>query len=350
MQPSQNNSTNREAGFQSAAKTLNGLEIRSTVPQLLTFLVLVASCTLAHPASGQCGPDGCRPPLVRPSRPLVPVAPREIPEAVKQCYHSLVRIRCEKWGGSGTYLGDRLVITCEHVVRAATAAVRVEFPGGQAVEARVLATDFAADLALLELLGDPPADAKAIALADDSPAVGEPVYSAGYGRSQTLMVSAGRISNLDQFTVAYDPTTGLRRVRRTTEATGLTEAGDSGGAWLTRQGKLRGVVWGGRQQDRTVSATTELRDFLRGACDRWRRPFPQPDSPPAAEPPAPAPATPPVEVDLAPIVERLDAIDQRLAALEPPPEKKPPSTGLSWLAMLAAGIGAAVMYYRFEDK
>lgn len=311
----------------------------------LAALLLAAACCLPSNVSGQCGPEGCSP-ATRPARPLVPVAPpQEIPEAVRQCYNSLVSIRCGSWGGSGTYLGDKLVITCEHVLRDASGTARVEFPSGAAINARVLATEPAADLALLELLQPAPAEAAGIALAEGEPALGELVYSAGYGRSRKLMISAGRISNLDQFTVAYDPTNGSRRMRKTTEATGVNESGDSGGAWLTPQGKLRGVVWGGRQQDGTVSATTEFGGFLRDACDRWRRPFPQPGPPPSQ--PAPPPAAP---VDLAPIFQRLDAIDKRLAAMEKPPEDKSDNTALTWLAMLAAGIAGAVMYYRFDDQ
>jgi hypothetical protein len=109
------------------------------------------------------------------------------------------------------------------------------------------------------------------------------------------------------------------------------------------------VVWGGRQQDGTVSATTEFGGFLRDACDRWRRPFPQPGSPPAQPTPQP-----PAPVELAPIFQRLDAIDKRLAAMEKPDEKpseeKPDNTALTWLAMLAAGTAAVVMYYRFDDQ
>lgn len=317
----------------------------------LTHLIqgLLLATITALPAAAQiCGPSGCPPSVggIQPTRPLVPVAPPgEIPEPVTNCYHSLVQVRCGQWGGSGTYLGDRLVITCEHVLRDGSGSAQVTFPGGSAVSTRALAVDAASDLALLELLGPAPAEAVGVALADGRPSLGEVVYSAGYGRSRNLMVSAGRISNLSQFTIAIDPTNGSRRPRNTTEATGLTESGDSGGAWLTPEGKLRGVVWGGRQQDGTVSATTELGGFLRDACDRWRRPFPQPSTPPRL--PEPPPLLPPVvrpeapAVDLGPIVKRLDDIDARLDDLQPKDRTSP----LTWLAMLAAGAGAVFMFY-----
>ncbi len=304
----------------------------------ICFVVLVST------APAQCGPEGCRLPA-SPARPLVPPAlPDDVPEAVRQCYHSLVRIRCQSWGGSGTYLGSGLVITCEHVLRRAQGSAEVEFPGGTRLQAKVLAADHASDLALLELLGDPPAEARGVAVCDGPPAVGEAVYSAGYGRLRTLMISAGRISNLEQTTIACDPTDGSRRFRKTAEATGLTEAGDSGGAWLTRDGRLRAVVWGGRPEDRTVSATIEFGGFLRGACDRWRRPFPQP------EPPAAPAAPPPVRIDLGPIQVRLDAIEKRLSELQKPADPKSDDTALTWLAVLAAGVAATVAYYKFNEN
>ncbi|NLX97351.1 MAG: trypsin-like peptidase domain-containing protein [Rhodopirellula sp.] len=316
--------------------------------------VFFAFSLLAATGSAQCGPEGCRlpgsasPPAARPARPVVPLPlPDDVPEPVRQSYHSLVRIRCDSWGGSGTYLGGRLAITCEHVLRQASGPVEVEFPCGKTLQAKVLATDYAADLALLELLGDAPTEARGIALCESPPAVGEVVYSAGYGRLRTLMLSAGRISNLDQVTIACDPTNNVRRFRKTAEATGLTEPGDSGGAWLARDGRLRAVVWGGRPEDGTVSATTELGDFLRGACDRWRRPFPQPDPPPAPIAPAPLP---PVKIDLAPIEAHLDAIEKRLALLEQSPAAEPDNRALAWFAMLAAAVGAAMVYYKLEEK
>ncbi len=312
----------------------------------------------AGDALGQCGPWGCKlpgsapvaePPMAGPVAPLVPVPPRgDPPAAVKQCYYSLVRIKCGAWGGSGTYLGNRLVLTCEHVVRNAQQSVYVTFPGDQMVEAAVLATDYASDVALLELKGGSPPQARGVPIEEGEPSLGQAVYSAGYGKSGTLAISAGRVSKLDQYTISYDPTNGVRRQRRTTEASGLSEPGDSGGAWLTDDGKLLGVVWGGRQQDLSVSATTGLGAFLRDACDRWRRPFPRPDNPPppAVTPPVP-PANPP-KVDLSPIENRLADIDRRLATLENPPKEKG-SPLLGWLAALVGVVAGGFLFFKTND-
>jgi hypothetical protein len=241
-----------------------------------------------------------------------------------------------------------MAITCEHVVRGAQQSIYVTFPNGHMVEATVLASDYASDVALLGLKGGAPPEAKGVPIAEIAPSVGQAVYSAGYGKSGVLAISAGRVSRLDQYTIAYDPTNGVRRQRQTTEASGLTEPGDSGGAWLTEDGKLLGVVWGGREQDLSVSATTQLGGFLRDACDRWRRPFPKPDAdqPPAAAPP-PLPVPEPAKVDLSPIENRLDAIDRRLALLETPPQK--PSSSLGWLAAAAGVIAGGFLFFRTNE-
>lgn len=324
--------------------------VLSVVVGTLTALLWAAR------VEAQCGPGGCRipgacpavrPPQPAPARPVAP--PREeLPTAVRQCYHSLVRIHCEPWAGSGTYLGNRLVLTCEHVLRNGSTTITVSFPSGATCQARAVASDAASDLALLELLESAPAEARGVPLAETAPSVGELIYAAGYGRGGSLMVSPGRISNLEQTTIAYDPTSRTQRPRKTAESTGLSEPGDSGGAWLTADGRLRGVVWGGREQAHTISATTELCQFLREACDRWRRPFPQPDeapSPPCLPPVVAVPPAPPV--DLGPIERHLDSIDRRLSALENPPKKRTPLW--DWLAVgLGLVLGGCVFYRASE--
>lgn len=323
------------------------------VRTLCVTLWVMAGLAWAAPASAQCGPGGCRipgalpaarPPQTAPARPVAPPQ-GELPEAVRHCYHSIVRVRCEPWAGSGTYLGDRLVLTCEHVLRNGSSTITVTFPSGVACSARAVASDPGADLALVELLEAAPAQAQGVPLADSTPNVGERIYTAGYGRSGTLMVSAGRISNLDQTTIAVDPTNRTERSRRTAEGTGLSESGDSGGAWLTSDGRLRGVVWGGREQDHTVSATVELCQFLQDACQRGRRPFPKPDElpvPPSPPPASVAPVAPPV--DLGPIERRLDTIDGRLSSLENPPSRRRPLLW-DWLAVAVGLISGGSFYY-----
>ncbi len=339
------------------------------------FAGLVLALLIAVQAIGQCGPNGCRsprqcgpngypgaypqpqyPPVQQypPSeRPMVPVPPSgEIPEAVKQCYHSLVRIRCGQWGGSGTYLGSGMVITCEHVVRGAQGAVQVRFPDGDVVEAAVLAADYGSDVALLELKGHAPAVAKGIAIADTMPSEGQEIFSAGYGKDGPLCVSPGRITSLENFTIAYDPTDGRKRQRPTAEGSGLTEPGDSGGAWLTADGKLLGVVWGGRSKDLEVSATTELGKFLNDACSRWRKPFPKPDTTPS---PIVPPAAPSVDLDsivgrlenidgkVTAIVQVIGQIDQRVSTLESPRKGK---SDAGWLISLLGAASATFLFFK----
>lgn len=324
------------------------------------LLTLLLAGLLSGPVLAQCGPRGCSPagcgsqgePQIDPpaDRPMVAVPPQdETPPRVKKCYWSLVCIKHGPWGGSGTYLGSGMAITCEHIVRGAQHPVYVTFPNGHMVEAAVLASDYASDVALLELKGGAPAEAKGIPVEEAAPQVGQAVYSAGYGKAGSLAISAGRVSRLDQYTIAYDPTNGVRRQRPTTEASGMSEPGDSGGAWLTEDGKLLGVVWGGREQERSVSATTQLGGFLRDACERNRRPFPKPDT----APPVVAPVMPPPPVvDLSPIVGRLDDIAGRITKLENPPapaKPEPNKTLIGWLAAFGGVIAGALLFYKTQD-
>lgn len=92
--------------------------------------------------------------------------------------------------GSGVLIsGDGLVLTASHVVQTAD-ALNVEFKDGESVRARVVASEPAADLALL-LLERVPAGAPFVKLGDsDRVRVGEQVCVIGapYGESQTLTV------------------------------------------------------------------------------------------------------------------------------------------------------------------
>lgn len=341
----------------------------------LLLVGLLAGLALAQcgpggcPAPGmqdpQCGPEGCQIPGMGPQypgqspqmmpperRPLVPIAPAAIPDSVKQCHDSIVRIQCGPWGGSGTYLGSKLVVTCEHVARnGQQQGITVVFPDGQSLPAQLLGSDYASDLALLELAGTVPATATGIPVEEQPAKVGQPVFSAGYGSDRALDISPGRVLGLDQFTIAYDPTTRTRRQRSTAEASGETMSGDSGGAWLTEDGQLLGVVWGGRP-DGTVSATANgLCEFLRSVCQRLRRPFPRPDKrEPSIPPPLPAPV-----VDLGPLNDRLDGINKRLSDLENPPvdanpsKPQPDKTLMGWLAALAGGIAGCFLFYKTKS-
>jgi len=92
--------------------------------------------------------------------------------------------------GSGVLVSkDGKVLTAAHVVQTAE-AVKVRFIGGQVVDARVLGTEPAADLALLQV-DHVPSDAVTVPLGDsDLVEVGDQVFVVGapFGASHTLTV------------------------------------------------------------------------------------------------------------------------------------------------------------------
>ncbi len=309
---------------------------------LLLFLMLLPmpGQIYAQCGSGSCGPGGCQipgsappstgwrsasPPGAVARRPLIdlPANPitYDIPDAVADCRDSIVKIRAGEWGGSGTYIGDGLVITCEHVCRGAS-EVKVYFPTGEEMTANVIAAENGSDLAVVQLVGTPPHTARGVPVCTTPAATGERIFAAGYGPDNTLVCVPGSITDLSKYTMAVDTRGGGRVWKRpTAEATGHSLPGDSGGAWITEDGHLRAVLWGGRPGENCVTATTEYCEWLRGVCNGIRRPFPPPVTPP----------TPPF--DPSPLQDRigkvevkvgdLDVLVGRLAAPPPPPIEEP---------------------------
>jgi S1-C subfamily serine protease len=139
--------------------------------------------------------------------------------------------------GSGVLVDDGKVLTAAHVVQTAD-AVSVEFPGEVQVRARILASDPAADLALLQLERVPPG-AKPVLLGDsDRAEVGDEVFVVGapFGITHTLTVghlSARRKSNI---TSAGMVETELFQ----TDA--AINQGNSGGPMFNMRGEVIGIV------------------------------------------------------------------------------------------------------------
>jgi serine protease Do len=140
--------------------------------------------------------------------------------------------------GSGVLVSaDGKVMTAAHVVHAMD-EVNVEFLGGETVPARVISSEPAADLSLLQLQRIPPG-ARAAALADsDTVRVGDPVIIIGapYGLSHSM--SAGWIS-------ARWPANSVYRAMPLAEflqTDATINTGNSGGPMFNMAGKVIGIV------------------------------------------------------------------------------------------------------------
>jgi S1-C subfamily serine protease len=140
--------------------------------------------------------------------------------------------------GSGVLISkDGRVMTAAHVVHAMD-TILVEFLGGETVTAKVIASEPAADLSLLQLDKVPPG-ARVSKMADsDTVRVGDPVYIVGapYGLSYSL--SAGLIS------ARWAPNTVYKTMPLAeffqTDAT--INTGNSGGPMFNAAGDVIGIV------------------------------------------------------------------------------------------------------------
>ncbi len=140
--------------------------------------------------------------------------------------------------GSGVLISsDGKVMTAAHVVHAMD-EISVEFLGGETVKARVVASEPAADLSLLQL-ERVPAGAKSSPLANSDPIqVGDPVIIVGapYGLSYSL--SAGLIS------ARWKPNTVYKTMPLAEffQTTATINTGNSGGPMFAMNGEVVGIV------------------------------------------------------------------------------------------------------------
>src|SRR5215813_475364 len=140
--------------------------------------------------------------------------------------------------GSGVLISpDGKVMTAAHVVHAMD-EISVEFLGGETVKARVVASEPAADLSLLQL-ERVPADAKWSPLANSDPIqVGDPVIIVGapYGLSYSL--SNGLIS------ARWKPNTVYKTMPLAEffQTTATINTGNSGGPMFDMKGEVIGIV------------------------------------------------------------------------------------------------------------
>jgi S1-C subfamily serine protease len=140
--------------------------------------------------------------------------------------------------GSGVLISaDGKVMTAAHVVHSMD-EISVAFLGGETVSARVVASEPAADLSLLQLDRVPPG-AKVAPMADSSAMqVGDPVVIVGapYGLSHSL--SAGHIS------ARWAPNTVYRTMPMAEffQTDAVINTGNSGGPMFNMKGEVIGVV------------------------------------------------------------------------------------------------------------
>jgi S1-C subfamily serine protease len=179
-----------------------------------------------------------------------PAAAQPVREVFKRVTPSVVVIRAEGRDvtaggqtsfaetGSGVLISkDGQVMTAAHVVNAMD-EVAVEFPGGETVAARVVASEPAADLSLLQLERVPPGATVARMADSDTVQVGDQVLVVGapYGLSYSL--SVGYIS------ARWAPNTVYRTMPLAEffQTDAVINTGNSGGPMFNLEGEVVGVV------------------------------------------------------------------------------------------------------------
>jgi S1-C subfamily serine protease len=140
--------------------------------------------------------------------------------------------------GSGVLVSaDGKLVTAAHVVQTAD-TVDVEFAGGTVVKARIVASDIAADVALLQLERVPPKIVPVRLGDSDKTEVGDPVFIVGapFGISHTL--TAGHVSARRQPNATYAGLVATELFQ--TDA--AINRGNSGGPMFDMNGDVIGIV------------------------------------------------------------------------------------------------------------
>ena len=218
----------------------------------LTLTCVGVSAQLVHPASAEtvAAVDPTDPMSVYTSANPIPDIAERVRPAVVQVI-SVAKVwspytgettETEMGYGSGVYIDDRgYIVTNNHVVADAE-SVNIVWLDGTTMEAEIVGTDSATDLAVLKFEGS--VDAQPVPLGDsDALRVGELAIAIGNpGSGDTVLygtVTSGIISGLDREGIeARDSYTENMGVIQTTAQ---INSGNSGGALLNGNGELIGI-------------------------------------------------------------------------------------------------------------
>jgi putative serine protease PepD len=169
-------------------------------------------------------------------------APESVAGVVKKVLPSVVTIRARAGSagslGSGFIVsGDGYVLTNDHVVGGANAAITVTFSDGRTAPARVIGTESESDVAVLKIdqTGLP-----AVEFADsESVQVGDPVIAVGAPLALSNTVTYGIVSALDRPVVAGE--SGSPRYYAAIQTDAAVNQGNSGGPLFDLAGRAIGI-------------------------------------------------------------------------------------------------------------
>ena len=283
---------------------------------LILFLALAQTPTVIDSWDMQCPGGRCPIPDQRPRQPP-PSSPGQMPPLVisasvrVEVYSGPTQrsplVEYEQFasgmisGGSGTHLGNGLIITNRHVAGRVGRMATVTFQGGKQYRGEVVLVCQYADLAAIHAK-DAAAEPMA-ALAEAVPPAGTAVYSAGYpgytnrGQGRTLTEKLGRMIGGAHVEWGRSNRIEMR-----------CSSGDSGSGIFDSSGSLVGVLWGGSNGETMACTYADTSRFIKEQCiNLWvgggigtaRRPA----QPPITQPPP----TPDIAVSLISRLERLES-------------------------------------------
>ena len=164
-------------------------------------------------------------------------------------------------GGSGTIIkvgdGKFWVVSCYHIAHNSgdmSGELRIR-TASKTHKARLLAYDRDRDLSLIEVEGD--TTGKPAPLASEKVKPGETVTKVGYPRAGPRVIASGKVLPLINTAVGKPHIVSF-------VASCVSISGDSGGG-VFRDGKLVGVIWGGREDGLRATGIDDVRDFLERA-------------------------------------------------------------------------------------
>lgn len=209
---------------------------------------------------------------------------------VNDLLKSGVTVKVKDGHGSGFFVSkDGHIITNFHVVANSEKDLQVILNDGTKLNAEIVRTNDKIDLALIKIEGD---SYKPLLLADDEPEVGVEVLAIGTPKTIELgqSVSKGIIS-------------GLRKVEDKSHEYIQTDVavnpGNSGGALITRDGTVRGIVTAGLSNSEGVNFAIPAREVfgaLKISYGSETKPAPAAATPVAGDGAKPAPAKAPAKV------------------------------------------------------
>lgn len=165
--------------------------------------------------------------------------------------------------GSGVYLGADYVATAYHVPRGTSGRGIVQFRDGTNIQCETVLIDQTFDQCILKLAQEHPS-LPGVEIAQANPALGETVYSAGFGNG--FRVFGGPVQGWGRPNVQGAPTDWF-------DHGNAAVSGDSGGPVFNQTGRLIGCLWGSDGRSTTASGAGRFHVFIKPLFPRlaaWR--------------------------------------------------------------------------------